>query len=63
MFDLIIFQVSVIAMEYSKVLFWDRSDLIRTIITDSFFNAIFDHILGRDVVNKLTQVYYSDMNM
>lgn len=50
------FQVSVTAMEDSRVLLWHRDKLKLTIITDSFLQAVFDHILGRDVVKKLMQV-------
>lgn len=50
------FQVSVTAMEESRVLLWHRDKLKLTIITDSFLQAVFDHILGRDVVKKLMQV-------
>lgn len=50
------FQVSVTAMEESRVLIWHRDKLKLTIITDQFLQAVFDHILGRDVVKKLMQV-------
>ncbi|XP_034253557.1 blood vessel epicardial substance isoform X2 [Thrips palmi] len=50
------FQVSVTAMEDSRILLWHRDKLKLTIITDSFLQAVFDHILGRDVVKKLMQV-------
>ncbi|XP_026288166.1 blood vessel epicardial substance isoform X1 [Frankliniella occidentalis] len=50
------FQVSVTAMEESRVLLWHRDKLKLTIITDSFLQAVFDHILGRDVVKKLMQI-------
>jgi len=52
------FQVSVTAMEESRVLLWHRDKLKLTIIADSFLQAVFDHILGRDVVKKLMQVGY-----
>ena len=55
--DLIIFfQVSITAMEESRVLIWHRDKLKLSIITDQFLQAVFDHILGRDVVKKLMQV-------
>lgn len=44
------------AMEDSRILLWHRDKLKLTIITDSFLQAVFDHILGRDVVKKLMQV-------
>ncbi|XP_014251019.1 blood vessel epicardial substance isoform X2 [Cimex lectularius] len=50
------FQVSVTAMEESRVLLWHRDKLKLSIITDQFLQAVFDHILGRDVVKKLLQV-------
>ncbi|CAG2063263.1 unnamed protein product [Timema podura] len=49
------FQVSITAMEESRVLIWHRDKLKLTIITDQFLQAVFDHILGRDVVKKLMQ--------
>ncbi|XP_025416603.1 blood vessel epicardial substance-like isoform X2 [Sipha flava] len=50
------FQVSVTAVEDSRVLLWHRDKLRLSIITDKFLYTIFDHILGRDVVKKLMQV-------
>ncbi|XP_044737803.1 blood vessel epicardial substance-like isoform X2 [Chrysoperla carnea] len=50
------FQVSITAMEWSRVLIWHRDKLRLSIITDQFLQAVFDHILGRDVVKKLMQV-------
>ncbi|MCP6508442.1 popeye domain-containing protein, partial [Klebsiella pneumoniae] len=50
------FQVSVTAVEDSRVLLWHRDKLRLSIITDEFLYTIFDHILGRDVVKKLMQV-------
>ncbi|EEB11347.1 popeye domain containing protein, putative [Pediculus humanus corporis] len=49
------FQVSITAMEESRVLIWHRDKLKLSIITDQFLQAVFDHILGRDVVKKLMQ--------
>ena len=43
-------------MEESRVLIWHRDKLKLSIITDQFLQAVFDHILGRDVVKKLMQV-------
>jgi hypothetical protein len=45
-------------MEESRVLIWHRDKLKLTIITDQFLQAVFDHILGRDVVKKLMQVVF-----
>ncbi|CAH0720212.1 unnamed protein product, partial [Brenthis ino] len=50
------FQVSIMAMEESRVLVWHRDKLKLSIISDAFLQAVFDHILGRDVVHKLMQV-------
>lgn len=43
-------------MEESRILLWHRDKLKLSIIGDQFLQAIFDHILGRDVVKKLLQV-------
>jgi hypothetical protein len=43
-------------MEDARVLIWHRDKLKLSIITDQFLQAVFDHILGRDVVKKLMQV-------
>ncbi|XP_052754848.1 blood vessel epicardial substance-like isoform X1 [Galleria mellonella] len=50
------FQVSIMAMEESRVLVWHRDKLKLSIMSDGFLQAVFDHILGRDVVHKLMQV-------
>ncbi|XP_012275861.1 blood vessel epicardial substance isoform X2 [Orussus abietinus] len=50
------FQVSITAMEESRILLWHRDKLKLSIITDQFLQTVFDHILGRDVVKKLMQV-------
>ncbi|XP_014298988.1 popeye domain-containing protein 3 isoform X1 [Microplitis demolitor] len=50
------FQVSITAMEDSRILLWHRDKLKLSIMTDQFLQAVFDHILGRDVVKKLMQV-------
>lgn len=44
------------AMEESRVLVWHRDKLKLSIMSDGFLQAVFDHILGRDVVHKLMQV-------
>ncbi|KAK6636655.1 hypothetical protein RUM43_010317 [Polyplax serrata] len=44
-------------MEESRVLIWHRDKLKLSIITDQFLQAVFDHILGRDVVKKLMQIF------
>ncbi|XP_041763611.1 blood vessel epicardial substance isoform X5 [Anopheles merus] len=50
------FQVSIMAMEESRVLIWHRDKLKLSIMAEPFLQAVFDHILGRDVVKKLMQV-------
>jgi blood vessel epicardial substance len=50
------FQVSITAIDESKILIWHRDKLKLSIITDEFLQIAFDHILGRDVVKKLMQV-------
>ncbi|CAG9787934.1 unnamed protein product [Diatraea saccharalis] len=50
------FQVSIMAMEESRVLVWHRDKLKLSIMSDEFLQAVFEHILGRDVVHKLMQV-------
>lgn len=49
-------QVSIRACEESRVLLWHRDKLKLILLSDPFLQAVFDHILGRDVVRKLTQV-------
>lgn len=44
------------AMEQSRVLIWHRDKLKLSIMGEPFLQAVFDHILGRDVVKKLMQV-------
>ena len=43
-------------MEESKILLWHRDKLKLSIISDKFLQTVLDHILSRDVVNKLIQV-------
>lgn len=50
-------------MEDSRILLWHRDKLKLTIITDSFLQAVFDHILGRDVVKKLMQVSLENLSI
>ncbi|KFB37899.1 AGAP000013-PA-like protein [Anopheles sinensis] len=50
------FQVSIMAMEDSRVLIWHRDKLKLSMISEPFLETVFDHILGRDVVKKLMQV-------
>ncbi|CAG0892260.1 unnamed protein product [Darwinula stevensoni] len=57
------FQVSVMAVENSKLLIWHRDKLKLTIMSDVFLQAVFDHILGRDVVKKLMQVHMESSSL
>lgn len=50
------FQVSITAIDESKVATWHRDLLKLSILSDDFLQVVFDHILGRDVVKKLMQV-------
>jgi len=51
-----IFTVSIRASDESRVLLWHRDKLKLILLSDAFLQAVFDHILGRDVVRKLTQM-------
>lgn len=53
---LLVLQVSIMAMEESRVLIWHRDKLKLSIMAEPFLQTVFDHILGRDVVKKLMQV-------
>ncbi|KAJ2950911.1 hypothetical protein O0L34_g5280 [Tuta absoluta] len=43
-------------MKESKVLEWHTDKLKLSKISNAFLQAVFDHILGRDVVHELMQV-------
>lgn len=43
-------------MEESRILLWHRDKLKLSIIRDEFLQTVLDHILSRDVINKLIQV-------
>lgn len=49
-------QVSIMAMEESRVLIWHRDKLRLSIIGEPYLQTVFDHVLGKDVVKKLMQV-------
>lgn len=51
-----LFQVTITALEESKVLVWHRDKLRLTIMNDEFLSTIFQHILSRDVCRKLISV-------
>lgn len=56
------YQVSITALEECRLLVWHRDKLKLTICTDQFLQAIFDNILGKDVVKKLMLVTESSCN-
>ncbi|KAK8788837.1 popeye domain-containing protein 1-like [Amblyomma americanum] len=47
------FQVTTTAMERCRVIVWNRDKLKLTISGDSFLQAVFDNVVGKDVVRKL----------
>ncbi|XP_037029954.1 blood vessel epicardial substance isoform X2 [Bradysia coprophila] len=49
-------QVSITAIEDSRILIWHRDKLKLSIMEEPFLQTVFDHILSRDVVKKLMQV-------
>ena len=51
-----IFQVSVTALEPGTLLTWHRDRVKFCLMEDVKLQAIFDHVVGRDVVRKLMQV-------
>lgn len=53
-----LFQVTIVSLEEARVLIWHRDKLKLSIINNHFMQAVFDHILGRDVVKKLIQVSF-----
>lgn len=52
----VLFQVSITAIEDSRILIWHRDKLKLSIMEEPFLQTVFDHILSRDVVKKLMQV-------
>ncbi len=50
------YQVSIIALEESRLLVWNRDKLKLTISNDNYLQSVLDNILGRDVVKKLLLV-------
>uniref|UniRef100_A0A023G8D4 Putative conserved plasma membrane protein n=1 Tax=Amblyomma triste TaxID=251400 RepID=A0A023G8D4_AMBTT len=47
------FQVTTTAMERCRVIVWNRDKLKLTISGDDFLKAVFDNVVGKDVVRKL----------
>ena len=50
------YQVSIVALEESRLLIWNRDKLKLTISSDPYLQAVLDNILGKDVVKKLLLV-------
>ncbi|GIY65805.1 popeye domain-containing protein 3 [Caerostris extrusa] len=56
------YQVSITALEECRVLIWHRDKLKLSICDDIFLQAVFDNILGKDVVKKLLLVSETSCN-
>ncbi|GFY62099.1 blood vessel epicardial substance-A [Trichonephila inaurata madagascariensis] len=56
------YQVSITALEDCRVLIWHRDKLKLSISNDIFLQAVFDNILGKDVVKKLLLVSETSCN-
>ncbi|XP_040576770.1 popeye domain-containing protein 3 isoform X2 [Lepeophtheirus salmonis] len=54
------FQISATALEDSRILIWHRDRLKLTLMKNQFLQTVFEHIIGRDVVKKLTQSQQED---
>lgn len=54
--------MSIRACEECRVLTWHRDKLKLILLSEPFLAAVFDHILGRDVVRKLTQASRDRVN-
>jgi len=50
------YQVSILALEESRLLVWNRDKLKLSISGDAYLQAVLDNILGKDVVKKLLLV-------
>ena len=50
------FQVTVTALVDSTIITWHRDKIKFCLMGDARLQAIFDHVVGRDVVRKLMQV-------
>ena len=48
--------MTVTALETSKIVMWHRDRVKFCLMEDQELQAIFDHVVGRDVVRKLMQV-------
>lgn len=49
------FQISATALEETKVLVWHRDKLKLILMKNPYLHTVFEHIIARDVVRKLTQ--------
>lgn len=49
-------QISATALEETKVLVWHRDKLKLILMKNPYLHTVFEHIIARDVVRKLTQV-------
>lgn len=47
------YQISIVALEESQLLVWNRDKLKLSISSDRYLQILLDHILGRDIVKKL----------
>lgn len=56
------FQVTMTAMDRCRVVVWNRDKLKLTISGDTFLQAVFDNVVGKDVVRKLLFVTESTQN-
>ena len=54
--EIFILQISATALEETKVLVWHRDKLKLTLMENPYLHTVFEHIVARDVVRKLTQV-------
>lgn len=52
-----LFQISATALEETKVLVWHRDKLKLTLMENPYLHTVFEHIVARDVVKKLTQTH------
>ena len=50
------YQVSIVALEESRLLVWNRDKLKLSISSDPYLQTVLDNILGKDVVKKLLLV-------
>ncbi|XP_076373448.1 popeye domain-containing protein 3-like isoform X2 [Tachypleus tridentatus] len=56
------YQVTVTALEESRLIVWHRDKLKLSICGDTFLQAVFDNILGKDVVKKLMLITETSTN-